>query len=120
MQAKVAYAEEIKQEPLILTNLELISQYAKKYGNNERVSKNIATCESRLHQFNADGTVLKGKVNPKDIGLFQVNEKYHLADSRKLGMNIYEREGNVEYAMWLMSKQGTVPWNASKFCWQGK
>ena len=77
----------------------------------------IAECESGGRQFNPDGTVLRGRYNPKDVGRFQINEKFHLAESKKLGMDIYTWEGNTKYALYLYAKNGTRDWNASSSCW---
>lgn len=89
---------------------------AQNYGVKPSLALRVATCESRLRQFK-NGEVLRGEVNPLDVGLFQINEKYHLGTSQKMGIDIYSRSGNIEYAMWLMSKEGTKPWLASSSCW---
>lgn len=68
-------------------------------------------------QFNADGSVLRGVVNRKDVGAFQINEKYHLAASKRLGYDIYTERGNYLYALHLYDKEGSTPWNASRSCW---
>jgi hypothetical protein len=94
-----------------------IVYYAKRYGVDPDLAVRIADCESHLAQFK-DGKVLRGVQNPQDIGLFQINEKYHLENSKKAGLNIYEQEGNIKYAALLMRDQGTTPWNWSKNCWQ--
>lgn len=80
----------------------------------------IRACESEDKQFGPTGKVLRGIVNPKDIGLFQINEFYHLETAQKLGIDIYTEKGNTEYALWLYEKQGMKPWLASKDCWQKK
>ena len=80
----------------------------------------IARCESRFRQFNADGSVLRGTVNPKDVGLFQINERYWLKKSKELDYDIYAERGNIEMALWLYKKNGTRDWSASKPCWGGK
>jgi hypothetical protein len=77
----------------------------------------IAYCESRNRQFDKDGTTLRGVVNSRDVGIFQVNEKYHLGDSKKMGINIHTVDGNMEYARHLYESQGTRPWNSSRPCW---
>lgn len=77
----------------------------------------IAGCESHFMQFNPDGSVLRGKVNPKDVGYYQINEYWNGADAKKLGYNIYSEAGNIGYALYLYHTQGTKPWNASKSCW---
>jgi hypothetical protein len=77
----------------------------------------IARCESRFRQFEEDGSVFRGKINPKDVGLFQVNEHYHLEASRKLGIDIHTAAGNIAYARILYKANGTRDWNWSKSCW---
>lgn len=79
--------------------------------------RKIAYCESRNRQFDKNGSVIRGVVNSKDVGIFQINEKYHLSDSKKMGLNIHTVEGNLDYAEYLYEKQGTRPWNSSKPCW---
>lgn len=79
--------------------------------------KKIAWCESKNRQFNADGSVHRGKINPQDVGKYQINEYYHLEESKRLGMDIYTLAGNTEYANYLYATQGNTPWNWSKECW---
>ena len=76
----------------------------------------IARCESGGRQFNDDGTVIRGKVNPQDVGKWQINEHYHLKESQRLGYDIYTLEGNTEYALYLYKKQGSKPWGWSRGC----
>lgn len=78
----------------------------------------IARCESQYRQFDADGSVHRGKVNRHDTGLFQINETYHVAEARKLGMDIYTLSGNIRFARVLYDRNGTRDWNWSKGCWQ--
>ena len=83
----------------------------------------ICACESTGNrygiprQFNADGTVLRGVINPQDVGMCQINERYHLADSQRLGYDIYTEAGNWGYGLYLLETQGTKPWNWSRHCW---
>jgi len=81
------------------------------------VMADIAFCESRFRQFDQDGSVLKGEANRADVGVFQINEKYHAHTAVKLNMNIYTLEGNMEYARHLYDKFGTDPWVYSSKCW---
>ena len=76
----------------------------------------VAFCESGYRQYK-DGEVLRGVVNPKDVGLLQINEYYHLETSKRLGLNIHTIDGNLAYAKYLFDKNGTRDWNASKPCW---
>lgn len=88
-----------------------------KYGLHTDTTLRIAYCESTFRQHNQNGEVLRGKVNSADVGVFQINEKYHLDQSKRLGLNIYQVDDNIEYAMWLMKKEGNRHWNWSKPCW---
>lgn len=81
------------------------------------ILKKIAFCESGHRQFNENGSVLRGYVNSQDVGLMQINEKYHLSTAQKLGINIYTTEGNIEYAQYLYRTQGVKPWVHSSHCW---
>lgn len=82
----------------------------------------ILACESgrgigKPQQFNKDGTVLRGKINHSDVGAAQINEYYHLAESKRLGYDIYTLEGNIAYAKYLYDTQGSQPWSESESCW---
>ena len=85
--------------------------------------KRIGSCESTGSpynepvQFNEDGTVLRGRVNSRDVGAYQINEFYWLEKSVELGIDIYTEEGNKEMALWIYNQNGTSPWNWSKECW---
>lgn len=88
-----------------------------KYGLDTDTALKIAKCESDFRQFNNDGEVYRGEVNPADVGVFQINEKYHLERSESLDLDVHKTTDNIEYAMWLMKKEGTRHWNWSKPCW---
>jgi hypothetical protein len=90
--------------------------------------KQICSCESgngkygTPNQFELDGvTPLVGKLTPirlgQDIGMCQINTKYHLATAESLGYDIYTEEGNWGYAEYLFETQGSQPWSASRGCW---
>lgn len=96
---------------------ERIEVQAKEVGVDPVLAHKIAFCESTLRQFNEDGSVLHGVHNPSDVGVFQINEKFHLAKSRELGYDIYTIDGNIAYAMYLLKKEGSRHWYWSKPCW---
>lgn len=77
----------------------------------------IAKCESQFTQFNKDGSVHRGRINPADVGAFQVNESYHLRESQKLNLDIHTVDGNLKYARHLYENEGVGPWSASAPCW---
>ncbi len=77
----------------------------------------VARCESTFRQFNSDGDILRGIVNSKDVGVFQINEKFHLEKSKEMGYDIYSIDGNIQYARYLYDHQGLKPWKWSKDCW---
>lgn len=87
------------------------------YFKDAPIMAKVAFCESTHTQFTAPGVVHRGVANSKDVGIFQINEKYHLKRSKDLGIDIYSIEGNMEYARILYEEQGLQPWSASKPCW---
>lgn len=91
----------------------------------------ICSCEGgldkngRLQQYEDDGvTVRWGRLTPTrlgtDVGMCQINTKYHLESSKSLGYDIMTAEGNWGYAKYLLQTQGTRPWKASESCWSKK
>lgn len=88
-----------------------------KYFSDIPIMADIAYCESRYRQYEPDGELFRGIVNDSDVGIMQINEYYHLEDSKKLGHNIHTVEGNMEYARHLYNTQGVQPWKSSAPCW---
>ena len=122
-QVEVAQAATAKEVATLQTNSipQLIATKSKEHGVDANLTQAIAFCESTYKQFDArTGTVLRGVHNPLDVGLFQINEKYHLKKSQELGFDIYSVEGNIDYALWLLKAQGAHPWKWSKPCWSPK
>jgi len=68
-------------------------------------------------QFNPDGSVLRGKINPHDIGEFQINELFWGTQAVKLGFDIFTAEGNRDMALWIFENYGLRPWGWSRHCW---
>ncbi len=89
----------------------------KSYFKDAPIMERVAFCESTHTQFISEGVVHRGVVNTKDVGIFQINERYHLKDSKNMGIDIYTIEGNMEYARHLYETQGLQPWSASRPCW---
>lgn len=74
----------------------------------------------KSHQFNTDGSVVRGRIDKSDIGYCQINERYNNDLARKLGYDIYSEDGNQQFAIYLFKNRGTEPWNASKDMWLNK
>ena len=81
------------------------------------VMAEVARCESTFRHTLADGTVLRGKVDPADTGVMQINKRYHESTARELGLDLNDIYDNMAYARHLYEKQGTQPWSASSPCW---
>lgn len=97
---------------------QLIEEEAARMGVDGKLAAKVAFCESTWRQFDPEtGKVLRGVHNPKDVGLFQINEDYHLDASTKLGYNIYTSQGNIDYALYLMKRDGLKHWKWSEPCW---
>ena len=107
----------VQKKPLGASVNALIASRARDYDLDVPRTTRVAICESGASQYDKDGRLLRGRVNPSDVGIFQINEKYHLAMSKKLGFDIHTTEGNIEYALWLMKNEGIQHWNASRSCW---
>lgn len=119
----------VKVQPLtvnVLTSIPTVVQMKDKKMLEDYLKKNfietpilleIARCESTLTHYDRNGQVIRGRVNRADVGVMQINEKYHLEDSKEMGIDIYTVEGNVAYAKHLYSKSGSNPWSASEPCW---
>ncbi len=95
----------------------LRKEYVETYFEDTPVLAAIAFCESSYRHHNKDGSVLRGKVNTGDVGVMQINERYHSERATQLGFDIYSIRGNMAYARYLYEIQGSKPWKASQHCW---
>lgn len=90
----------------------------KEYFDDAPIMYQVARCESTWRQYDQKtGKVLRGNVDANDVGVMQINERYHLDQSESLGYDIHTLEGNMKYARYLYRNQGLQPWSASKPCW---
>lgn len=99
-------------------NKEALEKYLRENFADTPILLEIARCESELRQFDNNGQLVRGRVDNADVGVMQINERYHLETATKLGYNIHTVEGNVAYAKYLYGKFGSKPWNASSPCWE--
>ena len=86
------------------------------FGTSTPQAMDVGWCESNLRQFKKDGTVLRGRVNPADVGVFQINEIIHAKEIARLGLNVHTLEGNIKFAAHLHRKNGWKDWRWSKPC----
>lgn len=109
---------EVIVEPSVESEPELIDELVNDvFGEDAPLMLKVAKCESSL-THSKDGEVIRGLVDNKDSGLFQINKRYHLKQAEKLGLDIDKLEHNIIYAKLLYDKEGLAPWSASKSCWQ--
>lgn len=82
------------------------------------ILQKICMAESGGKQFKADGNVVRGRVNPSDIGYCQINEPIWNDKARQMGLDIYTEKGNKDMAKFIFENYGTDPWNSSKAGWK--
>ncbi len=90
------------------------------YFKDEPLLVHIAFCESSFRQDGKNGEVLRGRAVSEDVGVMQINERYHGERAKKLGYDIHTLEGNMGYAKWLYEKEGARPWMSSSKCWTAR
>lgn len=88
----------------------------------------ICACESVGRKdgipthYEADGvTVRRGRQNPNDIGVCQINTEPrngHVEAAARLGLDLWDEQGNISYANWLYEQSGLQPWSWSRSCWE--
>ena len=84
----------------------------------------VCSCESTGRpdktptHYEQDGvTVLRGRLNNKDVGLCQISETYWLDISNELGYDIKTEVGNILMANYIYENNGIEMWKWSKNCW---
>ncbi len=108
--------DQITEERLNGTDTEKI---VRSYFSDIPVMIQIARCESAFRHTLPDGSVLRGKIDPADTGVMQINARYHTEKAREMGLDLMDLKGNMAYARDLYERQGTKPWAASAACWSG-
>lgn len=101
----------------ITTHTDDTETIVREYFRDIPVMAQVARCESTFRHTLADGSVLRGRVDNDDLGVMQINLRYHATQAEELGIDLYDIEGNLAYARYLYEKKGTQPWNASAPCW---
>lgn len=67
--------------------------------------------------FDEKGNVLRGKENPQDIGMCQINLDVHGKRAKELGLDLFKEEDNKKYAIILYNEK-KEHWKYSKKCWK--
>ena len=78
-----------------------MEELVRNYYSDMPILVEVARCESQFRHFGKNGEVIRGIANAKDVGVMQINERYHGDKSETLGMDIYSLDGNLEYAKYL-------------------
>lgn len=112
-----ASSTDISNSIVISSDRQVLEKYLRKNFADTPILVEIAQCESEMRQFDSNGNLVRGRVDPDDVGVMQINERYHLDTAKKMGLDIHTVEGNVAYAKYLYAKSGSDPWSASKPCW---
>ncbi len=103
--------------PIAQPRAETVREHITAYWADVPLMAVVSGCESHYRQFDTDGSVYRGEQNNKDVGVMQINEHYHLDTATALGYNIYTVDGNLGYARYLYTHEGTAPWSSSEYCW---
>ncbi|HEY4511268.1 MAG TPA: hypothetical protein VJH55_00270 [Candidatus Paceibacterota bacterium] len=114
--AETITSKEVKTEQTV-NQPHTLESYVREYFKNTPQLAHIAGCESTFKHLDKAGKIIRGRVNSSDVGVMQINEWYHLEQSKKLWIDIYTLEGNLEYAKLLYGKSGSAPWVSSSKCW---
>lgn len=80
----------------------------------------VARCESNFRHTRTDGTVLRGRIDPADTGIMQINRRYHEDRAVTMGLDLADIYHNMAYARYLYETQGLQPWSASAPCWRSE
>ena len=95
-----------------------VEEKVRTYFDDIPIMAEVARCESQFtHIDPRTGLVNRGRVNPKDVGVMQINQYYHETTAQHMGLELTTFEDNLTYARYLYEREGTQPWSASSACW---
>lgn len=80
-------------------------------------SESTGNWTNEPRHWDSNGKVLRGIVNPHDIGQCQINEDVWGEKARAMGLDIYSFNGNRKMANWIYESYGNSPWYLSKAMW---
>lgn len=81
------------------------------------ILQKIAQCESGNRQFNADGSVVRGRANKNDLGKYQINIDHWGFEAMKQNLNLLKEADNLKMAEFIFNTYGTSGWSSSQGCW---
>lgn len=94
-----------------------IDVLAPSYGLSASLMKKISQCEDQGDPYSTHANKHGDVVWSTDIGPLQINDYYHEAEMKKLGLNINKPIDNLKFGLSIMETEGTVPWKWSEPCW---
>lgn len=94
-----------------------IDVLAPSYGLSPSLVKKISQCEDQGDPYSTHANKHGDVVWSTDIGPLQINDYYHKAEMKKLGLNINKPIDNLKFGLSMMETEGTVPWKWSEPCW---
>jgi hypothetical protein len=119
--SETSYGQIVNNQVVVAESTSTVSNDTEKivrsYFRDIPVMIQIARCESTFRHTLADGSVLKGVVDPADTGVMQINKRYHEQTATSMRLNLDDIYHNMAYARHLYETQGTQPWSASAPCW---
>jgi hypothetical protein len=95
-----------------------LESHVREYFKDTPVLAEVARCESTFRHILSNGKILRGEVNPYDIGVMQINEEYHSKTASRMGLDLKKVDDNLAYAKYLYEKEGLKPWLSSSKCWK--
>lgn len=107
-------AEDVAVETVVKKTTEEI---VREYFEDIPIMAEVSRCESTFKHYSEDGSVLTGRVDSDDIGVMQINRRYHEATATAMNLDLDNLYDNLAYARYLYEKKGTQPWSASMPCW---
>ena len=93
-----------------IQNQVMVEKRVRDYFADTPVMIAIARCESNFRQFTDSGMPFRGGMGGGMVGVFQFYEKIHAAAALSRGFDLTTLEGNLGYAKYVYSQQGTTPW----------
>lgn len=116
--AKTKTATEVKASPYFTGDTyfrnEALSFWVENANNDRDAWDMIDTIsrESGFIHFNPDGSVLQGKINPRDRGLHQINLDESADEIKEANCYVEELNCNFKVALLIYKKHGLKKWNA--------